>query len=52
MYVMYRTQHNDGREGDREVGKRGRGEREGDEEEVEVEVKRRKEEEWEGTEGE
>ena len=40
---MYRTQHNDGREGDREVGKRWRGEREGDKEGVEV--KGRKEEE-------
>ena len=43
---MYRTQHNDGTEGDREVGKKRRGEREG------VEVKRRKEVEREGTEGE
>ena len=47
---MYRTQQNDGREGDREVGKRWRGEREGDKEGVKV--KRRKEEEREGTEGE
>ena len=47
---MYRTQHNDGTEGDREVGKRWRGEREGDKEGVEV--KRRKEEERQGTEGE
>ena len=47
---MYSTHHNDGREGDREVGKRWRGEREGDKEGVEV--KRRKEEEREGTEGE
>ena len=46
--VMYRTHHNDGREGDREVGKRWRGEREGDKERVEV--KRRKDE-REGTEG-
>ena len=38
---MYRTQHNDGTEGDREVGKR-RGAKQG------VEVKRRKEEEREG----
>ena len=30
--VMYRTQQNGEREGNREVGKRGRGEREGDEE--------------------
>ena len=37
--VMYRTQHNDGREG--EVGKRRRGEREGDKEWVEL--KKRKE---------
>ena len=42
---MYRTQHNDGTKGDREVGKR-RGEREGAKEGVEV--KRRKEEEREG----
>ena len=48
--AMYRTQHNDGREGDREVGKRWRGEREGYQEGLEV--KRRKEEEREGTEGE
>ena len=41
---------NDGREGDREAGKRWRGEREGDKEGVEV--KRRKEGEREGTEGE
>ena len=34
---MYRTQHNDGREEDREVGKRGRGER--DKEGVEVKRK-------------
>ena len=47
---MYETQHNDGTEGDREVGKRRRGERKGDKEGVEV--KRRKEEEREGTEGE
>ena len=47
-YVMYRTQHNDGREG--EVGKRRRGERVGDKEGVEV--KRMKEEEREGTKGE
>ena len=47
---MYRTQHNDGREGDREVRKRGSGEKEGDKERVEV--IRRKEEEREGTEGE
>ena len=47
---MYRTPHNDGREGDREVGKRWRGEWEGDKEGVKV--KRRKEEEREGTEGE
>ena len=46
---MYRTQHNDGREGDREVGKRWRGEREGDKEGLVV--KRRKEE-REKTEGE
>ena len=46
---MYRTPHNDGREGDREVGKRWRGEREGDKEGVVV--KRRKEE-RERTEGE
>ena len=46
--VMFRTQHNDGREG--EVGKRKRGEREGDKEGVEV--KRKKEEERERTEGE
>ena len=46
---MYRTQHNDEREGDREVGNRWRGEREGDKEGVEV--KRRKEE-REGTEEE
>ena len=45
---MYRTQHNDGRKGDREVGKRGRGDKEGDKEGVEV--KRRKEEERERTE--
>ena len=45
---MYRTQHNDGREG--EVGKRRRGESEGDKEVVEV--KRMKEEERERTEGE
>ena len=43
---MYRTQHNDGREGDREVGKRWRGGREGNKEGVKV--KRRKEEEREG----
>ena len=48
--AMYRTQHNDGREGDSEVGKRWRGEREGYQEGVKV--KRRKEEEREGTEGE
>ena len=42
---MYRTPHNDGREGDREVGKRWRGDKEG------VVVKRRKEE-RERTEGE
>ena len=48
--VMYRTQHNDGSEGDRKVGKRGRGEKEEDKEGVEV--KRRKEEEKNGTEGE
>ena len=42
---MYRTQHNDGREG--EVGKRRRGERVEDKEGVEV--KRMKEEEREGT---
>ena len=47
---MYKTQHNDGTEGDREVGKRRRGERKRDKEGVEV--KRRKEEEREGTEGE
>ena len=47
---MYRTQHNDGKDGDREVGKRWRGEREEDKEGVEV--KRRKEEERERTEGE
>ena len=45
--AMYRTQHNDGTEGDREVGKRWRGEREEDKEGVKV--KRRKEEEREGT---
>ena len=45
---MYRTQHNDGREGDREVRGRWRGEREGDKEGVKV--KRRTEEEREGTE--
>ena len=44
---MHRTQPNDGREGDREVGKRWRGEREEDKEVVKV--KRRKEEEREGT---
>ena len=43
--VMYRPQHNDGREG--EVGKRRRRERVGDKEGVEV--KRMKEEEREGT---
>ena len=50
---MYRTQHNDGRKGDREVGKRGRGDKEGDKEGDKgggVEVKRRKEEERERTE--
>ena len=41
---MYRTQHNDGREG--EVGKRRRGEKKGDKEVVEV--KRRKDEGREG----
>ena len=45
---MYRTQHNDGREG--EVWTIGRWEREGNKEGVEV--KRMKEEEREGTEGE
>ena len=45
---MYRTQHYDGREKDRKVGKRGRGEREEDKEGVEM--KRRKEEESEVTE--
>ena len=45
---MYRTQHNDGREG--EVGMRG--EREGDKGGGGVDVKRRKEEEKEITEGE
>ena len=44
--VMYRTQHNNGREGCREVGKRWRGEREEDKEGVKV--KRRKEEEERG----
>ena len=47
---MYRTQHNDGTEGDREVGKIWRGEREWDKKGVMV--KRRKEEEREKTEGE
>ena len=47
---MYRTQPNDGREGDREVGKRWRGEMEGDKKGVKV--RRRKEEEREGTKGE
>ena len=42
---MYRTQHNDRREGDREVGRRWRGEREGDKDKEGVEVKIRKEEE-------
>ena len=45
---MYRTQHNDGGEG--EAGKRRRGEREGDKEGVEE--KKRKEEERERTVGE
>ena len=39
---MYRTQHNDGREGDREVGKRWRGEREVDKEGVEVKEGKKK----------
>ena len=40
---MYRTHHNDGREGDREVGKRWRGEREGDKEGVEGKIKKKRE---------
>ena len=48
---MYRTQHNNGREGDREVGKRWRGEIWGGDKKG-VKVKRRKEEEREGTKGE
>ena len=47
---MYRTQQNNGRERDMEVGKRWRGEREGDKKGVKV--RRRKEEEREGTKGE
>ena len=47
---MYRTQHNDGRGGDREVGKRWRGEREGDKEGVKVKRKKERRREG-GTEG-
>ena len=47
---MYRTQHNDGREGEGDGRGRRRWEREGNKEGVEV--KRMKEEEREGSEGE